>query len=61
MSIYVSRKRHRKPHTTFCDEELEAGTLETVLGIHIDPNLNFEDHIKTLRSKAAKNWMYYGA
>ena len=55
MSIYASRKRHRKSHTTSCDEELEAGTLETVLGIHNDPNLNFEDHIKTLRSKAAKN------
>ena len=38
----------------FCDEELDASTLEKTLGIEIDHNLNFENHIKTLFSKAAK-------
>ena len=35
----------------FCDEELE---VSTVLEIEIDHNLNFEDHIKTICTKAAK-------
>ena len=37
-----------------CDEELEARKLETVLGIEIVHNLNFEDHIKTLFNKVTK-------
>ena len=54
MSLYVFWKTYRKRYTKFCDEELEASTLETVLGIQIDHNLSFEDHIKTLCFKAAK-------
>ena len=38
----------------FCDEELEASTFETVFGIEIDLNFNFEDHVNTLYGKATK-------
>ena len=36
----------------FCGEVLEASQIETVLGIQIDNKLNFENHIKSLCSKA---------
>ena len=36
----------------FCGEVLEASQTETVLGIQIDNKLNFENHIKSLCSKA---------
>ena len=35
-------------------EVLEASKLETVLGIQIDKKLNFENHIKSLCSKASQ-------
>ena len=38
----------------FCAEVLEAGELETVLGIATDNKLNFENHIKSLCSKASQ-------
>ena len=37
----------------FCAEVLEASQTETVLGIQID-KLNFENHIKSLCSKASQ-------
>ena len=39
----------------FRDKELEASTLEIVLETEIDRNLNFEERIKALCSKAVKN------
>ena len=36
----------------FCGEVLQANHIETVLGIQIDNKLNFENHIKSLCSKA---------
>ena len=38
-----------------CGEVLEASQIETVLGIQIDNKLNFENHIKSLCSKASQN------
>ena len=38
----------------FCAEVLEASQTETLLGIQID-KLNFENHIKSLCSKAFKS------
>ena len=38
----------------FCEELLEASQIETVLGIQIDNKLNFENHIKSLCSKASQ-------
>ena len=38
----------------FGDDELKTNTLEIVLGIEIDGNLNFEAHIKTIHSKATR-------
>ena len=38
----------------FCGEVLETSKLETVLGIQIDSKLNFENHIKSLCSKASQ-------
>ena len=38
----------------FCGEVLEASQIETVLGIQIDNELNFENHIKSLCSKASQ-------
>ena len=40
----------------FCEELLEASQIETVLGIQIDNKLNFENHIKSLCSKAFQKW-----
>ena len=40
----------------FCGEVLEASQIETVLGIQIDNKLNFENHIKSLCSKAFQKW-----
>ena len=39
---------------SFCGEVLEATKLETVLGIQIDNELNFGNHIKSLSSKASQ-------
>ena len=38
----------------FCAEVLEASQIETVLGIQNDYKLNFENHIKSLCSKASQ-------
>ena len=38
----------------FCGEDLESSKLETVLRIHIDNKLNFENDIKSLCSKASR-------
>ena len=38
----------------FCGEDLVTSELETVLGIQIDNKLNFENHIKSLCSKASQ-------
>ena len=38
----------------FCEEDLVASKLETVLGIQIDNKLNFENHIKSLCNKASQ-------
>ena len=38
----------------FCGEVLEASQIETVLGTQIDKKLNFENHIKSLCSKASQ-------
>ena len=37
-----------------CEEVLEASELETIFGIQIDNKLNFENHIKSLCSKASQ-------
>ena len=37
----------------FCGEVLEASQIESVLGIQIDNKLMFENHIKSLCSKAS--------
>ena len=37
-----------------CGEALEVSQIETVLGIQIDNKLNFENHIKSLCSKASQ-------
>ena len=38
----------------FCGEDLIASQPETVLGIQIDNNLNFENHVKYLCNKASQ-------
>ena len=39
----------------FCEDDLEVGELETVLGIQIDNKLNFGNHFKSLFRKAFRN------
>ena len=39
---------------SFCGQILEASQTENVLGIQIDNNLKFENHIKSLCSKASQ-------
>ena len=38
----------------FCGEVLEARQIQTALGIQIDNKLNFENHIRSLCSKASQ-------
>ena len=38
----------------FCGEVLETNELETVIGIQINNKLNFENHTKSLCSKASQ-------
>ena len=38
----------------FCGEVLEASQIETVLRIQIDSKLNFENHIKSICTKASQ-------
>ena len=38
----------------FCGEVLEVSQTEIVLGIQIDHKLNFENHMKSLCSKASQ-------
>ena len=38
----------------FCGEDLETSELETVLGIKVGNNLNFEIHIKSFCSKSSQ-------
>ena len=47
-------KNHVSDSLRFCGEVLEASEIETVLGIQIDNKLNFENHIKSLCSKASQ-------
>ena len=50
----MPRKKTVNAMLKFCHEELKASKLETVFGIEIYQNLNFEDHIKIVCSKTAK-------
>ena len=47
-------KSHVSDSLIFCGEVIEASEIETVLGIQIDNKLNFENHIKSLCSKASQ-------